>query len=204
MKCKSLKNKLLRNGLILLYTCANLVFTASSEAQLKDENLLVKWTSWALLQAIPSPGFYEDRNDFESGIKFGIEWQVIPISYSFNANKYVSNFSFLHIKPNKRFSGSAEIFFEPAIVPGGFKRNDLNKFSYKAGVRTVIPLFHRGEYLSFSLGAGYYRQSSPAEKYDGITYEAGVYSFFGMLGLKFNYNQNAVSRYNIGLYIKYY
>jgi len=204
MKCKSLKNKLLRNGLILLYTCSNLVFTASSEAQLKDENLLIKWTSWALLQAIPSPGFYEDRNDFESGIKFGIEWQVIPISYSFNANKYVSNFSFLHIKPNKRFSGSAEIFFEPAIVPGGFKRNDLNKFSYKAGVRTVIPLFHRGEYLSFSLGAGYYRQSSPAEKYDGITYEAGVYSFFGMLGLKFNYNQNAVSRYNIGLYIKYY
>ena len=204
MKCKPLKNKLLRNGLILLYTCANLVFTASSEAQLKDENLLIKWTSWALLQAIPSPGFYEDRNELESGIKFGIEWQVIPISYSFNANKYVSDFSILHIKPNKRFSGSAEIFFEPAIVPGGFKRNDLNKFSYKAGVRTVIPLFHKGEYLSFSLGAGYYRQSSPAEKYDGITYEAGVYSFFGMLGLKFNYNQNAVSRYNIGLYIKYY
>lgn len=204
MKCKPLKNKLLRNGLVLLYTCANLVFTASSEAQLKDENLLIKWTSWALLQTIPSPGFYEDRNDFESGIKFGIEWQVIPISYSFNANKYVSEFSFFHIKPNKRFSGSAEIFFEPAIVPGGFKRNDLNKFSYKAGVRTVIPLFHRGEYLSFSLGAGYYRQSSPAEKYDGITYEAGVYSFFGMMGLKFNYNQNAVSRYNIGLYIKYY
>jgi hypothetical protein len=204
MKCKPLKNKLLRNGLILLYTCANLVFTASSEAQLKDENLLIKWTSWALLQAIPSPGFYEDRNDFESGIKFGIEWQVIPISYSFNANKYVSDFSFLHIKPNKRFSGSAELFFEPAIVPGGFKRNGLNKFSYKTGVRTVIPLFHRGEYLSFSLGAGYYRQSSPAEKYDGITYEAGVYSFFGMLGVKFNYNQNGVSMYNIGLYIKYY
>lgn len=204
MKRKALKNNKLRIRAIISLVFASLVLTVSSNAQLKDENLMIKWTSWALLQAIPSPGFYEDRNENESGLKFGLEWQVIPISYSFNANKYVSDFSFLHIKPNKRFSGSAEVFFEPAIVPGGFKRSDLNKFSYKIGVRTVIPVFHRGEYLSFSLGAGYYRQSSPADKFDGITYEGGVYSFFGMMGLKFNYNQNAVSRYNISLYIKYY
>ena len=179
-------------------------FPEHSFAQLKNENPLIKWTSWILLQAIPSPGFYEDRNEKEVGLKFGLEWQVIPVSYSFNANKYVSDFSFLHIKPNKRFSGSAEVFFEPSIIPGGFKRSDLKKFTYKAGLRTVIPVFHRGEYLSFSLGAGYYRQNSPDKKYEGVTYEAGVYSFFGMLGLKFNYNQNAQSRYNIGLYIKYY
>lgn len=204
-----MNRKLNKNNRISYWTAAILLavlfhFPAHSYGQLKDENPLIKWTSWVLLQAIPSPGFYEDRNGNETGIKFGVEWQVIPVSYSFNANKYVSDFSFLHIKPNKRFSGSAEIFFEPSIIPGGFRRSDLKKFTYKAGLRTVIPVFHRGEYLSFSLGAGYYRQNSPDIKYEGITYEAGVYSFFGMLGIKFNYNKNAQSRYNIGLYIKYY
>ncbi len=173
-------------------------------AQLKNENFLVKWGSWALLQAIPSPGFYEDRNDNTRGIKFGVEWQVIPFSYSFNTNKYVSSLNFFHIKPNKRFSGSAELFFEPALIPGGFRKNDLKKFMYKTGARIVIPVFQRGEYLSFSLGAGYYSQKTANKIYDGVTYEAGVYSFFGMMGLKFNYNQNALSRYNISLYIKYY
>lgn len=183
----------------ILVFCIN-----SSFSQLKNENFLIKWGSWALLQAIPSPTFYEDRNENSSSLKFGLEWQVIPVSYSFNANKYVSNFNFFHIKPNKRFSGSAETFFEPSYIPGGFKNNTLKKFTYKTGIRIVLPVFHRGEYLSFSLGAGYYWQKTITQIYDGITYEAGIYSFFGMMGLKFNYNQNAPSRYNIGLYIKYY
>lgn len=184
--------------IVLIFYCNN------AYCQLKNENFIIKWSSWALLQAIPSPTFYEDRDENSSKLRFGLEWQVIPLSYSFNANKYVSNFNFFHIKPNKRFSGSVEAFFEPGFIPGGFKNNDLKKFMYKTGLRIVIPIFHGGEYLSFSLGAGYYSQRSPSQLYEGITYEAGVYSFFGMMGLKFNYNQNAQSRYNIGLYIKYY
>ena len=35
-------------------------------------------------------------------------------------------------------------------------------------------------------------------------YEAGIYSGFGMLGLKFAYKQNAVSKYNVGVCFKYY
>jgi hypothetical protein len=201
--------KLNKNRKIYLF-CSLFIVTllsflpANTYSQLKNENPFIKWTSWALLQAIPSPMFFEDRNATETGIKFGLEWQVIPVSFSFDPNKYVSNFSFIHIKPSKRFSGSAEVFFEPAIIPGGFSKNDLQKFTYKTGIRAVIPVFQRGEYLAFSLGAGYYNQRSPAEVYEGFTYEAAVYSFFGMMGLKFNYNQNAKSRYNIGLYIKYY
>jgi hypothetical protein len=188
----------------LLILGSILINSNNSYGQLKNENFLLKWGSWALLQGIPSPTFYEDRNDNSSKLRFGLQWQVIPISYSFNANKYVSNFNFFHIKPNKRFSGSAETFFEPVFIPGGFKNNDLKKFMYKAGVRILFSVSHRGEYLSFSLGAGYYSQKTSSQLYDGITYEAGVYSFYGMMGLKFNYNQNALSRYNLSLYIKYY
>lgn len=174
-------------------------------SQLKDENPLIKWGSWALLQAIPSPTFFEDRNETEAGLKFGLEWQVIPFSYSFNANKYVSKVNFFYIKPSKRFSGSAEIFFEPSIVTGNFKHADLKKFMYKTGARIILPVAHRGEYFSISFGAGYYsQQRNSGSIADGVTYEAALYTMFGMAGLKFNYNQNALSKYSIGLYLKYY
>lgn len=187
--------------IIVLLTLMN----SGSYSQLKDKNEFIKWGSWLLMQAIPSPVFFDDRNGTESGIKFGLEWQVIPFSYSFNSNKYVSKVNFFHIKPSKRFSGSAEIFFEPAFITGNFKYADLRKFMYKAGARIVLPVFQRGEYMAFSVGAGYYSQkTNSGNSVDGITYEAAVYSVFGMLGVKFNYNQNAVSRYNLGLYLKYY
>jgi len=174
-------------------------------SQLKDEHPVIKWGSWALLQALPSPTYFEDRNAADSRLKFGLEWQVIPLSYSFNSNKYVSPLNFFFIKPVKRFSGSAEIFFEPSIVTGSFKNADLKKFMYKTGARIVLPIAQRGEYFAVSFGAGYYSQKTNGGKLiDGVTYEGGLYTLFGMLGLKFNYNQNGESRFNFGLYLKYY
>ena len=76
---------------------------------------------------------------------------------------------------------------------------------FKTGGRFVIPVAQRGEYLAISLGGGYFNQKTKDNKIvDGVTCEAAVYSFFGMLGLKFNYNQKGNSRYSIGLYLKYY
>ena len=171
----------------------------------KTKNLFLKWTTWAILQAIPSPTYFEDRDDINSKLKFGLEWQVIPVNYSFNANKYVSNLSVFFINPVKRFSGSVEAFFEPSLIIDDYKYAELKKFMFKTGARVVLPIAHNGEYLAFSLGAGYYRQNSVLDKiYDGLTYEAAVYTLSGMIGLKFNYNQNAVSRYNAGIYFKYY
>lgn len=187
--------------LILIF----LICGPCSFSQVKETNEFLKWSTWVLMQAIPSVNYYEDRDNDNTRIKFGMQWQVIPFSYSFSTNKYVSPVSSFFIRPVKRFSGSAEIFFQPEFIPGGFKYAELKKFMFKTGVRTVIPVFHRGEYLAFSLGTGYYRQKDNQNNIiDGITYEAVVYSFFGMLGLKVNYNQNAASRYNFGLYFKYY
>jgi hypothetical protein len=182
-----------------------LLFITSSYGQVKTNNELLKWTTWVLLQTVPSITYYEDRNESDSRIKFGLQWQVIPLSYSFSTNKYVSPISSFFIRPVKRFSGSAELFFQPEFIPGNFKYAGLKRFMFKTGLRVIIPAAHRGEYLSFSLGAGYYKQESNTGKnIDGMTYEASIYSFFGMVGLKLNYNQNAVSRYNFGMYFKYY
>lgn len=196
-------NLLTSKSIIILILLLNPVISVFS--QLKDASPVIKWGSWVILQAIPSPTFYEDRNEADSRLKFGLEWQVIPFSYSFNSNKYVSPVNFFHIKPVKRFSGSAEIFFEPTLITGSFKYAGLKKFMYKTGARIVLPVAQRGEYLAISFGAGYYQQKTlSGVLYDGITYEGAIYSVFGMLGLKFNYNQNAPSRYNVGLYLKYY
>lgn len=158
-----------------------------------------------MLQGIPSVTYYDDRNNENSRLKFGLQWQVIPVSYAFNSNKYVSKFNFFYINPVKRFSGSMELYFQPELVPGGFKYADLNKFMFNTGARAVLPLWQEGEYLSFSLGAGYsYQKSSAGDLKGGPTYEGAVYFFFGMLGVRFNYNQNSASRYNFGIYFKYY
>ena len=109
------------------------------------------------------------------------------------------------VKPVKKFSGSAEIFFTPQFALSSFDYSGMNRFMYNTGARVYFPLSHGGEYLSFSLGAGYYSQKNELNsKVDGIMYEAGIYSVFGMFGLKFAYKQNALSRYNAGFYIKYY
>lgn len=191
--------------MIKLTAALLIIISLSGFSQIKSKNPIIKYGTWVLLQAVPSPTYFEDRNSNNSKLKFGLEWQVIPVSYSFNSNKYLSKFNVFFINPVKRFSGSVETFFEPSVVIADFKHAELKKFMFKAGVRLVLPVAHRGEYLAVSLGTGYYRQTSIDDrKIDGVTYEAVVYSFFGMLGLKFNYNQNAVSRYNFGLYFKYY
>lgn len=195
--------KLFKNPVYLI-SLITIFFNSQSFSQIKEENLLLNWGSWLVLQAIPSPNWYEDKNESKSQYRFGLEWQIIPVNYSFSSNKYVSSFNFFKIKPVNRFSGSAELFFQPSLITGSFRNNDLKKFNWKSGIRFIFPISHNGEYLALSGGFGIYAQNSYFKKYFGITYEASIYSFFGMAGLKFNYNQNAPSKFNFGLYIKYY
>lgn len=194
----------MRNAVIQIFVFTTLL-SRPIQAQLNSGTEPVKWITWAVLQAVPSPSYYEDRNEFSSSIKFGLSWNIIPLSYSFGTNTYLSRLSFFHIKPQKRFSGSAEIFFEPNYITGSFKHSDLNKFQWKTGGRIILPVAHKGEYLSFSFGTGYYNQkSSQLRNYKGIFLEGSVYTFFSMLGLKFSYHHKAQSRYQLGLYFKYY
>lgn len=201
-----LKNKSwIKTFSILFIFFLPVTFTSIANAQAKRENPIVKGITWTLLQTIPSPTLFEDRGENGSGIEFGLEWQVIPYSYTFKPNKLLSHHNFFYIKPVKRFSGSIELFFTPQYVTGSWDNTSLKKFMFNTGGRIIFPLAQRGEYLSFSLGAGYHRQTQiDGTVKDGLMYEAGIYSVFGMAGLKFDYKANAFSRYNISLYIKYY
>lgn len=183
-----------------------MVFISSNAfSQAEHEKPFIKYTSWAVMQMLPSPVLFEDVGNGNKGTEFGFEWQVTPLSYTFKPNKYLNHFSALLIKPVKKFTGSAEIFFTPQFALSSFDYSKMQRYTYNAGARAYFPLIQGGEYLSFSLGAGYYSQKNEYNsKVDGVMYEAGIYSVFGMFGLKFAYKQNAISKYNLGFYIKYY
>lgn len=190
---------------VVLVLFALVCLSGAVNGQAEREKPLLKYSSWAVMQLLPSPIFFEDNGNGEVGREFGFEWQVTPLSFTFKPNKYLNNFSVLMIKPVKKFTGSAELFFTPQFALSSFDNSRVQRYMYNAGARVYFPLAQGGEYLSFSLGAGYYSQKNELNsKVDGVMYEAGLYSVFGMFGLKFAYKQNAVSKYNVGFYIKYY
>lgn len=156
------------------------------------------------MQAIPSPVFYQDKGNETEKINFGFRWQIIPLNYSFSANKYVSNFQSFFIKPVRRFAGSAEIFIQPEIALKDFNNGNNNNFWISGGTRLIFPVTDYGEVLSASVGVKYNfhkNGESGFTEYAGI--EGGLY-FMGGLGLQANYNFNEFNRINFGLFIKYY
>ncbi len=192
---------------IILYfiISVNLLISNHLISQMKEQNPVLKWSTWAILQALPSVTFYQDNNNSHTGLRTGFQWQVVPLSYTYNTNKYLSHFNFFYLQPVKRFTGSAELYFQPEYIFGGFKNALIKRFMFKSGVRSIFPVAQKGEYLAFSIGAGLsYQRMSTDEIKKTPTIEAGIYSFFGMLGLKFNYNLRAPSKYCFGLYIKYF
>jgi len=181
-----------------------LLFTIGANGQ-SCKNKFTEWTTWTLLQAVPSPVFYNDQNPVQSRFLFGFRWQVTPLSYCFNVNKFVSPVSVFKVNPLRRHSGSVELLAEPDWTVSDYKYSDLKRFSFSTGVRGYIPLQEYGEYLSASVAVKYNLHKNKAGTADNYPcLEAGIYSFFGILGLKFNYNFSSESKYNIGFNLKYY
>ncbi len=125
---------------------------------------------WLATQAIPSPELVVG----DEGARFGMRWQLTPLLYSFGIHRRLSPLRSFVVEPLVRHSGSVELFFSPEWVAyqGGAAR-------LHTGARVYVPVLHRGEYLSFSVGAAY----SLFDGRPGVSYEAGAYVLFGLLGL---------------------
>ena len=166
---------------------------------------IIKWTTWTILQTIPSPSFFQDRNEKNSRLQFGFSWNVTPINYSLSANKFVSPVSFLIVNPIRRFGGSAEIFLQPEWTTSSYRYNGLNRFAISAGTRFYIPAIEYGEYLAFSAGGKYTkRENIMGDKKDSFGIEIGLYTLFGILGTQFDYNFTNDTRYNLKITLRYY
>ena len=168
-------------------------------------NKFTEWTTWTLLQTIPSPTFYQDRNDSDSRLQFGFRWHITPVNYSFNANKLVPATQFFKVNPVRRYGGSIELFAQPEWATGGFQYSDFNRFNLATGVRGFIPAVEYGEYLCFSVAGKYnFRKNKQDQNIGYYSAEAGIYTLFGILGLVADYNFTSQSRYNISINLKYY
>jgi hypothetical protein len=164
-----------------------------------------KYINWGLLQFIPSPVFVNDANIDNARVQFGLQWQIIPLNYSFRANKFVSPLQSFMISPVRRFTGSAELFIQPEIVTSDFKYSGFKNFALNTGARFIIPVQELGENISASVGAKYtFRKNDVTGKtgYPGI--ETGVYFFGGMIGFQFVKNFDNNNKYSVALYLKYF
>lgn len=132
---------------------------------------------WLAAQAVPSAEWLIA----DDGLRFGARWQVTPFLYSFGIDPRLSPVRILIAEPIMRFSGSVELYMSPAYLAGGGSIGE--RWLLRGGLRAYLPLLHRGEYLAWSIGgAAVYHRDRP-----GVSYEAGLYTLFGMLGVQAAY-----------------
>ena len=190
---------------IIKVVLISFLFCNYSFAQSKFSERLIEYSTWALIQAVPSPSFYQDNNNDNSRFQFGLKWNITPVNISFNANELVSPVQFFKINPVRRYGGSLELFIQPEWATAQFQYADLNRFMLTGGTRLYIPVIEDGEYLSASVGTKYtQRKSISGEDKGTFGIEAGGYILFGMLGFQLNYNFSTESRYSMSFNLKYY
>lgn len=191
----------MKKGLMTFFILLILFRSSFSQSQ----NTGAEYLSWSLLQLVPSLIFVDDRNENNSKTKFGLRWNIIPVNFSFTANKYVSRLQFFKINPVRRFTGSVEIFLQPELITGEFDYSNLKKFSLSAGSRILIPVIRKGEDVAISLGGKYsFRKTKDNATENSYGIETGIYFFGGIIGFQYTKNFNSESKFNFGLYFKYY
>ena len=196
-----MNNNITRTILIFLV----IVFSSKlSYPQDRTDNT-AKYLSWGLLQTIPSPVLFQDSNDKDARVIFGLRWQITPVNISFRSNRFESPFQFFMINPARKFTGSIELFLQPELASDEFEYSSLSRFGLGAGSRVIIPISGDGQNISASIGGKYnYRKdfSGGKDHYFGI--ETGIYFIYGILGVQFNYNFDKKTKYNISIYFKFF
>jgi hypothetical protein len=199
----------MRMGLLKSIILISTIVLIATNSFAQDTNFTHRKTSkyltWSLLQLIPSPTLVSDANNDNARVQFGLKWQIIPINFSFRANKFVSPVQFFVINPVRRVTGSAELFVQPEVATSGFKYSGFNSFGVTTGGRLVIPVQELGENISASVGANYTFRKNDITGETGYTgIEAGLYFFGGMMGFQFVKNFNNNNKFSVSLYLKYF
>ncbi|MBX7041890.1 MAG: hypothetical protein K1X85_03215 [Ignavibacteria bacterium] len=179
--------------------------TGALHAQDDDPGVLFEYGTWALMQTVPSPVFVYDGNESASRLQFAMRWNISPLNYSFNSNPLVSPVQFFKVNPVRRYGGSAELTVMPEWAAGPFRYSDQGRFVLSAGLRCYIPAIEHGEYLAFSFGGKYRFYNNKSGGQDGsYSAELGTYTLWGTLGFQFSYNFSSQSKYDFGVWLKYY
>lgn len=141
---------------------------AAPEQELRPVELSRRPTlTWMATQLIPSPGLLWG----ERGTRVSLGWQVTPLLWSWGTHRSLSPWRAFVVDPLARQSGSLELHASPEGLFG-------DRILVRSGVRAYLPIAHRGEYLSASVGSHVF-------VYDGAVragFDAGAYVLFGTVG----------------------
>lgn len=128
---------------------------------------------WATLQLLPSAGVVVA----EGQPSLALEWQLTPLLWSHAMDPRLSPWRSFVVEPVVRQSGSLELFIAPQFWPSW--QPGPQRWGSKLGLRTTVPVLHRGEYLAWSVASGYFWFRDD----QGAMLETGAHIFFGVLGL---------------------
>lgn len=139
--------------------------------------------AWAMFQLVPSPEVaigrqrnIEPNGNVDDGARaaFGLRWQLTPVLWSFGVHPSQSRWRYFVVDPIARHSGSLELSTSVEYIGG-----HLDSFLVRPGLRAYLPVVHRGEYLSFSLGTSVYAYSGLR-----VAYDVGAYVLSGAVGIQ--------------------
>ncbi len=126
---------------------------------------------WAVAQLVPSPLLVTGSNHVGGGVR----WQITPFVYSFGVAAHPIRL--FVVEPVARHAGAVELYASPEWACCA--ANDATSWMGRLGLRVYLPILDYGESLSWSLGGSYYRAGDG----DGIAFEAGAYTLFGVVGI---------------------
>jgi len=142
---------------------------------------------WLATQLLPSPELVVGRQrsidpfgnvDRSVRTAFGVRWQLTPLLWSFGVHRQQPRFRTLVVDPVARQSGSLELSGTFEYI-GGW----VDRLLVRPTLRVYLPLAHRGEYLSASLGTSVYRYDDAFR----VAYEAGLYFLSGIVGVQLTF-----------------
>jgi hypothetical protein len=140
--------------------------------------------AWVALQLLPSPELAVGRErhidanghvDTGPRTAFGLRWQLTPLLWSFGVHRSQSRWRSFVVDPLARQSGSIELSTSFEYIGG-----DVDRVLVRPGIRTYLPLLHKGEYLSASVGTSIYTYDDGLR----VAYDIGAYTLSGFLGFQ--------------------
>jgi hypothetical protein len=126
--------------------------------------------AWIILQTIPGVSW----TVLPAETHTALEWEFMPLLYSFGMNKNISPWHVLFATPPERFTGSIELLCSAQFYPSVIGNSH---WGFSGQVLSHVPLVERGEYLGLNFGAArYFIASTPTN-----CVVCGAWTLFGFL-----------------------
>lgn len=151
-----------------------LLFAHTARAQSVDPPRLspgLAGALWSAAQLVPSPVLVSGSG----GVGGGVRWQLSLFLLAFGLVERPVRSLIVH--PAARHAGALEVYVSPGWLCCA--PHDRSSWLLHLGSRVYLPLGGRGETLSASLGASYYR-ASPRH---GAAFEVSVYTLSSIVGI---------------------